>query len=470
MNTMNKTQTYRYGQTATALGLLLLAACGGGKVGELGSVSLAARLPANSEHGVNPTLGAGYNSTREEIVGTCFDISKIEDTGGEHGSFSLERNLNQQNAETLLDLKEARGRLGYGEFNANVGASVLYKIVGRKLSDTFVFKADYQLRARKAKLDLNQTGRLALAKNRWSELCGDEVVAEEKLGAKFFVVMRMDYENEDDRLKVAGDLNFNKGMEQEKKDEKIAESEGQIDKTKKAEGKENVDKTLNLALQAQGVFKKTGLKEKVNVRIEVHQWGGDVTKMTKMLGNGSNFVECSSQEMDKCLGFLKGALAYAADPEGGFLKSLREQAFPAYITVPYERANLSISEEEKGKLLEIVKQSLPKEVKEARRTLEKLFAAAREYRSLFAPLEETNFFPLNKSIEKDKVDLLRKGAGASSQYMQDLGKGMNACYSELDLEDEDSVADCKNTVEKLQQQHNTLGSTLLKEDILALMK
>lgn len=261
-------------------------------------------------------IGSAYQSDKEHFVGqACVEGNELS-SGVTTSTFSFEQSLTEKQAADQLGF-QAGGYARYGVVKGEASARFAKSAVSSAYSVSAVWLSDYRLPAQKLEaVKASSIGEVVKGNfERWAETCGDEFVDEITRGAKLFFSIRVDFNSREKKQSFEASFSISGPMF-------------------------GANATLE---QASKEFSRDA-----KVTVSAFQIGGDVSKLTAVLGNEigrAGFVECGLGDLQRCSQAIQAALAYAADTQSGFPSQLAPGVQPGgvpilYRTAPYSAAGI----------------------------------------------------------------------------------------------------------------------------------
>lgn len=253
----------------------------------------SARDIANGATENSAVLGSAYDSSREEFVADACVTGRVERTGINEGSFSLEQSLTYRQASQQLAMSVS-GKARFAAVKASARANMARMTRENGFSTSMIWVADYRLGSRKL-MDARKTAigdAVSAQQFEWQTSCGDEYVSEIVEGARFFVTIRIDFSTREDKRSFDAAFSMR----------------GQ-------------------AYSAKASLEQASRTFRGDARVTVAglQMGGDTSRVSGVIGSdgADAVVQCSFFDVKKCLAALTNAIAYAGDTEKGFASTLR---------------------------------------------------------------------------------------------------------------------------------------------------
>lgn len=258
-------------------------------------------------------LGTAYH-TEEEKFGAVGCLGGADaDSGAARSSFSLDQTMSEEQLAKELGFSVG-ARARYGAVEGSLEANFLSRSTSNAFSIVAIYRASYLMPVRKrVSVQVNEVGK-AVENNpeRWTRTCGDRFVSELSRGAKLFVSVRIDFSSQAKKEEFSGSFNVSGPLA-----------------------------SANGALKTASTFSD----RKARVVVSAYQVGGDVSKLTAILGGAGagieTYTQCTLGKFDSCATFIGNVLAYASDTATGFPSQLAPNAAPgpavlAYSVSPYE--------------------------------------------------------------------------------------------------------------------------------------
>lgn len=334
--------------------------------------------------------GAGYSSDSQQVTEQpCFNAS-IASISDREASVSLEETVSFSNLQKLLGI-DVSVDVGYGKFSAGAKADYLRSLEEKDYSLSLNY---YTSVSEKATVKINGHGLNALTQfgqdsysynhSIFRLVCGDHYISSYRRGA----------------FLIAG-INIVLNSHEEKNEfrAKAGAKYGNI---------------FNAAANIRYVCEKNKISAKV--KIHAFQIGGEPSHLTNILS--SSIVECSINEIDKCITTAKKLLDYAKD----FGKQIENhEVFDALGTADYrpiERIGLDSSLSWVTPKVENYRRELSTNLKENQYYIEKLHSFYNGY-----PVKLDNVFFENANV------ILTK-ANDNIRTLMDSLTGAIGCYNE----------------------------------------
>lgn len=380
-------------------GLWLAAAMAGLAAGSSAQATDIAALTANRA----AQAGYAYNSEKQEFIGNACVKGGLGTGGAQSSSFSFQQTLSETEASEQLGFS-AGGRARFGLTTASASARFMRNSTSTRYSVSAVWMSDYNLPV--SKLSDNVTysdigNSVKGNSERWRETCGDEYVEEIVLGARLFFSIRVEFTSLERKQEFQAQFSLS----------------GSVG---------SVEAALNKATRD---FSRDAV-----VKVSAHQLGGDVSKLTEVLGTQeaatTGFVQCTLGSFKDCAEAIGRAITYARDTSKGFPSQIAPDAKPGPAAITYRTAKYTA--------LGIFSQTNPlldNANKEARRRLNGYFEDQFALQVLAEQLKGVSGLGADRL---DAIERQRKLIDANVGLILDAAK---VCYDQVDQ--------CYQTVSKL---------------------
>lgn len=369
--------------------------CGGGEPGATQPGALAQQAQASETTTVPTTLqtmgrlGQGRDLVKEELRAECVRSATTVTIPTQEAVLRFDSSMLREEASQMLGFSmDAKAR--FGLVNASAKAKFSRSLTSNSLSLAMFYSADYNLGVQK--LD---EGALQWLVDRnspdWISRCGDEFMLQKQVGGQLFLLYRIDFSSMDAKR----------------------EFEASVGASWPA-GEANVQMTEK-ASQFQG---------RASVHVEAYQSGGDVTRLSSILGGttpsgeaGRVVLDCSMQNLEPCGTFMQNAIAYASSQSpGSFSDTLR--------TTPADRKYLF---KDWGMLgVNIPARTVGAEIRTARLSLQQRFDKQVEFQERVAMLKSGRLYvPPSLRPQLDGFEL------AVHRNLSLISDAVYACYDAI---------------------------------------
>lgn len=412
-NRVNRETTFRRFQRWGLLsgGCLALAGCAPGYAESEQFAERAVDLTAS----VTPTgsdtagvLGQGRDTITEEFRGDCVRSQTRVNIPLQEASLRFDSSLLKEEASEKLGFSidsKARFKLVSGSARARFSRS----LTNTSLSLGMHYVADYSMGIER----LDQAGLEWLVPPddpEWNSRCGDQFLQQKEIGGQLFLLYRIDFASTEAKQ----------------------EFESSVGVTFPAA---EVNVAVNRAASR--------FLNRASVHVEAFQVGGDVTRLSSILGNGGPdagagrvIIDCSMANIAPCGQFMQNAIQYAsAQSDGSFSATLRQSP-----------ADRSYTFKDWGVLgLSLPQRRVPAAVKSTRVSLRRLFDGQVEFADRVALLRGGSMF-----VQPDLRAQLDGYAQKAQNNLAILSDAVELCYDYLtDPSNEDQVDDCTGMVQAL---------------------
>jgi len=350
-------------------------------------------------------LGQGRNVVTEELRGDCVRSATTINIPLQEASLRFDSSLLKEEASEMLGFSmdaKARYKLVSGSARAKFSRS----LTNNSLSVGMFYVADYRMgieRLDQGNLQwLVQPGAAD-----WLNRCGDHFLHQRERGGQLYLLYRIDFSSTAARQDFEGSVG-------------VSFPAGEVNATLTRQSSRFVNRA--------------------SVHVEAFQVGGDVTRLSSILGGGGAdanagrvIIECSMTNLAPCGTFMQNAINYASSQAAGsFSDSLRANpADRTYLFKDWSLLGVSIPV-----------RTVPAQVKNARAALRQLFDGQVEFADRVAVLKGGTLYvpPALKSQ-------LTGYASAAQLNLAILTDAAAACYDQLlDPSNASQVAACTSGV------------------------
>ncbi len=399
-----------WGRFYAAGALLGLAACspgyGGSDLEEKRENLTRSVVPSDFENA--GVIGQGRDMVTEELRGDCVSSARTVNIPLQESSLRFDASLLKEEASEMLGFSvdaKARYKLVSGSARARFSRS----LTNNSLSLGLFYVADYKMGVER--LDqANLQWSVQPGDPDWIGRCGDQFLQQRERGGQLFLQYRIDFAS--------------------------------------AEAKQEFEASVGVSFTAGAVNvavtrAASRFSSRATVHVEAFQSGGDVTRLSSILGGngpdangGRTIIECSMTNLAPCGQFMQNAITYAsAQTASSFSETLR--------TNPADRTYLF---KDWGVLgVDIPMRRVPTSVLATRETLRQLFDGQVEFADRVALLRSGRIF-----VQPELRGQLNGYARRVQQNIAALTDGASYCYDELvDPADSVLVDECTRTVDHL---------------------
>lgn len=269
---------------------------------------------ASSSSDYQAGLGDGWDTHKEKLMGRCL-VGNPASEGTATSTTQFEQSISYQQLESELGFG-AQGRARFGVVSVSAAAAFLSNSKSDSFSIASTYQANYEFKNLSLKDPVISPEMQKIKDNdfKWLEACGDEYVAQLKLGAKIFFTIRIDFQSNEEK--------------------------------KSFEAQFSAEAPLWSAAAQLKVASKN-FSKRTKVTITTLQIGGEVDKISGIYGNEKNLVTCSLGQFDTCKEVLESALNYATKE---FPKQIAKETLTvklgtgpvviSYLTKPYATAGI----------------------------------------------------------------------------------------------------------------------------------
>jgi hypothetical protein len=239
---------------------------------------------------VTPFLGWGYDSASQNFTFGCVASDVTLHAGQPSAHLAFDTSLSQDKLETELG-GDLDAKAHFGAWKVSASANFRRTATSDEYSISFVYDATYDFGV--ASLDSNTLhltppGTSAQNAGTWQTTCGDQAVTEINQGARFYLVMRIDFSSKEVKDEFAATV-----------------------------GAGGAFGSVTASMQNKADMFKGSSK----VHLEVFQIGGDVTRISGVFGSPQSdgslpAVQCDLGDLSKCMAFATTAVTYATDVNG----------------------------------------------------------------------------------------------------------------------------------------------------------
>lgn len=277
----------------------------------LPGAAAAQEIIPTSDGSNTAVLGTAYDGITEKLLpGSCMQGQETT-AGAPRSSFSLDQTMSEEQLAKELGFSIG-GRARYGVVEGGAEASFLSKSTSGGFSIVLIYKANYFFPVKKLVSPIRSTLGSSVDHDdeRWRTSCGDRFVHEIRKGANLYVSLRIDFAS----------------------------------KTKKDEFSASFNIAGPLA-SANGALKtaSASFDRRTRVVVSAMQVGGDVSKLTAILGGSVDgiqaYTQCTLGNFDSCANFVKNVLTYASDVKEGFPSQISPSSQPGPADLSYSTAS-----------------------------------------------------------------------------------------------------------------------------------
>lgn len=256
-------------------------------------------------------LGTAYDGITEKLLpGSCMQ-GQEGTAGAPRSSFSLDQTMSEDQLAKELGFSVG-GRARYGVVEGSAEANFLSKSTSGGFSIVLIYKANYFFPVKKLLSPTKSALGSEVDDNdeRWKTACGDRFVHEIRKGANLYVSVRIDFASRSKKEEFSASFNISGPL-----------------------------------ASANGALKSASASFDRRTRVVVSsmQVGGDVSKLTAVLGGSTDglqaYTQCTLGNFDSCAQFVSNALRYASDVNGGFPSQITPTSQPGPADLSYSTAS-----------------------------------------------------------------------------------------------------------------------------------
>jgi len=241
-------------------------------------------------------LGQGRDLVKEELRAECVRSAAPVTIPTQEASLRFSSAMLREEASEMLGFSiDAKAR--FKLVSASAKAKFSRSLTSNSLSLSMFYSADYNLGVHK--LDEGALQWLVPPGSPdWISRCGDEVMLQKQVGGQLFLLYRIDFSSLESKQEFEASVG-------------VSWPAGSANAT-----------------MASNARRFSG---RASVHVEAYQYGGDVTRLSSILGGtspsgeaGRVILECSMENLAPCGTFMQNAINYASSQEpGSFSDSLR---------------------------------------------------------------------------------------------------------------------------------------------------
>lgn len=381
----------------------------GGEPGSTQQEALGQRTQA-SETTVVPTtlqtmgrLGQGRDLVKEELRAECVRSATTVSIPTQEASLRFDSSMLREEASQMLGFSmDAKAR--FGLVNASAKAKFSRSLTSNSLSLSMFYAADYNLGVQKLD-EGNLQWLVTPGSPDWISRCGDDFMLQKQVGGQLFLLYRIDFSSVDSRSEFESSVG-------------VSWPAGEVN--------------------AQVNTKASQFSGRASVHVEAYQSGGDVTRLSSILGGstpsgeaGRVILDCSMQNLAPCGAFMQNAILYASSQDpGSFSDTLR--------TNPADRKYLF---KDWGLLgVSIPVRSVGADIRAARFSLQQRFDKQLEFQERVATLKSGRLYV--PQVLRSQLDGFELGVQRNLALISDA---VYACYDAItNPQDPAQVAACVN--------------------------
>ena len=325
-------------------------------------------------------IGTGRNSITEEWKSQCIKSNILTSHDNDEARFIFDRTLSESEIESSFGLK-ASAKASYGLFSGSARSSFAKSTYSSSRSITIVYKASVVTGT-----DLLDESNIEwLVKKddqKFFAQCGDTVVRQIKRGGELYLLLRMDFGTESEKVAFQAALGGSYGAN---------EVNAKIEKISKA------------------------FSHRAAIHMEAYQYGGNAYLLGTAL-NSHSAVTCDMSNMTACNQFMESALNYAS---GKFPSNISSNSGALQYTLrDWKDYNAGPNA-----------QDVPASVQTARDALLAKLRLQIDIQNRYDSLKAAGYFGAPQSFRTT----IEGYNAASKKNVQVLGNAIKACYDKLNL-------------------------------------